>query len=132
MSERNLEKSMLADALNLYYEECDTGHTLYFTEDESDMLADYLLKAGMVVSPVDIGSKVWYIEGGYYNATYMRPREIEVTEINKKKSGKTIEWGFIANNTRYRFTSFGKTVFWSKAECEAAIEKRKKSSKKFV
>lgn len=133
MSEKYSEKVILTEALDLYYkDDYSPGHILYFTEDESDMLADYLLKKGMVVPPVDIGSKVWYIEGGYYNASYMRPVEIEVTEVNKKKAGKSIEWGFIANRTRYKFTSFGKTVFWTKAECEAAIEKKKKSSKKFT
>lgn len=94
--------------------------------------ADHLNMRGVVAMPVDIGDKVWYIDGGYYNAPYMKPCEIEVTEINKKKSGKTIEWGFIANRTRYKFTSFGKTVFWTEAECAAAIEKKKKSSKKFT
>lgn len=94
--------------------------------------AEHLINKGAVIPPVDIGDTVWYIEGGYYNASYMRPKEIEVTEINKKKSGKTVEWGFIAHNTRYRFSSFGKTVFKTKAECEAAIEKKKKSSKKFT
>lgn len=133
MSEKYSEKAILAEALDLFYKDDHApGQVLYFTEDESDILADYLLKKGMVVPPVDIGSKVWYIEGGYYNASYMRPKEIEVTEINKKRSGKTIEWGFIAHNTRYRFSSFGKTVFHTKAECEAAIEKKKKSSKKFI
>lgn len=94
--------------------------------------ADHLIKRGAVVPPVDIGDKVWYIDGGYYNAAYMKPREIEVTEINKKKSGKTVEWGFVANNTRYRFSSFGKTVFRTKEACEEAIAKKKKSSKKFT
>lgn len=85
-----------------------------------------------LVLPVNIGQKVWYINGGYYNSSRLEPREIEVTEINKKKCGKTIDWGFIAGNTRYKFSSFGKTVFWTKAECEAAIEKKKKSSRKFT
>ena len=126
------EKSKLVETLVLYYHKCQLGHVLYFTEDECELLADYLLKEGMVVPPVDVGDKLWYIDGGYYNASNMKPKEITVTEINKKKSGKTIEWGFIANNTRYRFTSFGKTVFWTKEDCEAAIEKKKKSSKKFT
>lgn len=94
--------------------------------------AEHLIKSGAVLPPVDIGDKVWYIEGGYYNASYMRPKEIEVHEINKKKSGKTVDWGFIANNTRYKFSSFGKTVFRTKAECEEAIAKKKKSSRKFT
>lgn len=132
MSAEFSEKSTLVETLDLYYHGNQLGHVLYFTEDESEMLADYLLKEGMVVPPVDVGDKLWYIEGGYYNASYMRPKEVTVTEINKKKSGKTVEWGFIANNTRYRFTSFGKTIFWTEADCAAAIEKKKKSSKKFA
>ncbi len=90
--------------------------------------ANHLISKGAVIPPVDVGDKVWYIEGGYYNASYMRPREIEVTEINKKKSGKTIEWAFIASGTRYKFTSLGKSVFLNKKDCEAAIEKKKKQS----
>jgi hypothetical protein len=75
--------------------------------------------------PVAIGQKVWYINGGYYNSARLEPREIEVVEINKKKCGKTIDWGFIANSTRYKFSSIGKTVFLNKADCEAEITRRK-------
>lgn len=85
-----------------------------------------------LVFPVSIGQKLWYIEGGYYNASYMRPKEVEVKEINKKKCGKTIDWGFIAGCTRYKFNSFGKTIFWTEAECAAAIDKKKKSSRRFT
>lgn len=75
--------------------------------------------------PVDVGDKVWYINGGYYNSARQEPREIEVTEISKKKSGKTIDWGFIANRTRYKFSSIGKTVFLTKEDCSAAINNKK-------
>lgn len=78
-----------------------------------------------LVLPVNIGQKVWYINGGYYNSSRLEPREIEVTEINKKKCGKTIDWGFIANCTRYKFSSIGKTVFLNKQDCEAEIARRK-------
>lgn len=101
-------------------------------EDAVKLLAEYTTEHGAIVPPFDVGDKVWYIYGGYYNSANMKPKEIEITEINKKKSGKTIEWGFIAGNTRYKFTSLGKTVFFTKVECEAAIEKRKKSSRKFT
>jgi hypothetical protein len=87
--------------------------------------ADYLLAKGLMVPPVDIGQKVWYIEGGYYNSAYLKPKEIEVTEISKKKCGKTIDWAFIANRTRYKFSSIGKTVFLDKLSCEAEIARRK-------
>jgi hypothetical protein len=89
----------------------------------AENLADYLLANGVIVPPVRVGQKVWYIKGGYYNSVRKHPREIEVTEINHKWSGKTLAWGFIANQTRYRFSSIGKTVFLTKEEAEKALER---------
>lgn len=89
------------------------------------MITNYLVASGEVIPPVDVGDKVWYINGGYYNSVRQEPREIEVTEISKKKSGKTIDWAFIANNTRYKFSSIGKTVFLTKEACLAAINSKK-------
>ena len=42
-----------------------------------------------------------------------------------KKSGKTTNWAFIANRTRYKFSSIGKTVFLTKEDCLAAINTKK-------
>jgi len=92
---------------------------------ETSWHAENLLRAGWLKPPVDVGDKVWYINGGYYNSTHLEPREIEVTEISKKKSGKTIDWAFIANRTRYKFSSIGKTVFLTKEDCLAAINNKK-------
>jgi hypothetical protein len=50
--------------------------------------------------PVDVGDKVWYINGGYYNSARQEPREIEITEISKKKSGKTIDWGLYCQQNK--------------------------------
>lgn len=89
-----------------------------------ERIANYLATSGEVIPPVDVGDKVWYIDGGYYNSACQKPREIEVTEISKKKCGKTIDWAFIANRTRYKFSSIGKTVFLTKDACVAAINNR--------
>ena len=86
----------------------------------------------VVIPPIDVGDKVWYIHGGYYNSARQEPREIEVTEINKKKSGKTIDWAFVANSTRYKFSSIGKTVFLTKEDCLAAINKKAKNYKQHI
>ena len=88
----------------------------------AEIIADYLLKNGVIVPPVSIGQKVWYIKGGYYNSVNKKPCEIEVTEINQKWHGKTLSWGFIANGTRYRFSSIGKTVFLTRKEAEQALK----------
>jgi hypothetical protein len=127
--------SRLVEILSNYYEDsAEVGHVHFFTMEESEELAKYLEAHKVVLPPVDIGDTLWYIEGGYYNASYMRPKEVEVKEITKKKtkSGKATEWGFIAGCTRYSFSSIGKTIFWTKKECEAAIEKKKKSSRRFT
>lgn len=127
--------SKLVKLLNNYYEDdIEAGHVHYFTEEESEALAKYLEAHNAVVPPVEIGDTLWYIEGGYYNASYMRPKEVEVNELTKKrtKSGKATGWGFIAGCTRYSFSSIGKTIFRTEKECEAAIEKKKNSSRKFT
>ena len=91
-----------------------------------EKVADYLLANGVIVPPVEVGQTVWYIKGGYYRKTGLEARPIKVTEINKKWCGKILGWGFIANGTRYRFSSIGKTVFLTKEEAEAKLKELEK------
>ena len=79
-------------------------------------------KSLFVELPVKVGQTVRYIKGGYYNSPHKKPCAIEVTEINQKWHGKILDWGFIANGTRYRFSSIGKTVFLTKEEAEAKLK----------
>jgi hypothetical protein len=102
------------------------GEGISYIEIDYDKIVDYLFSQNVTVPPVDVGDSVWYIEGGYYNSMNLKPREITVTEISKKKCGKTIDWAFIANRTRYRFSSLGKVVFLNEQDCIAEIERRKK------
>lgn len=79
-----------------------------------------------VIPPVEVGQTVWYIRGGYYNARCKKACPITVTEINKKKHGKSpAEWGFVANSTRYLFSSIGKTVFLTEEDAKRALKERK-------
>ena len=87
-------------------------------------ICDYFLANGVILPPVEVGQTVWYIKGGYYRKTGLEARPIKVTEINKKWHGKTLDWGFIANGTRYRFSSIGKTVFLTKEDAEKALSER--------
>ena len=82
----------------------------------------YKDKSLFVELPVQVGQTVWYIKGGYYNSPHKTPRAIEVTEINQKWHGKILDWGFIANGTRYRFSSIGKTVFLTKEDAEKKLK----------
>ena len=96
-----------------------TDHT------ETDYIVECLLDNGVIVPPVEVGQTVWYIKGGYYRKTGLEVRPIKVTEINKKWHSKILCWGFIANGTRYRFSSIGKTAFLTKEEAEEKLEELK-------
>lgn len=102
------------------------GEGISYVEIDYDKIVDHLFSQNIAVPPVDVGDEVWYIEGGYYNSMNLKPRKIEVTEISKKKCGKTVDWAFIANRTRYRFSSLGRVVFLNEQDCIAEIERRKK------
>ncbi len=110
----------------LYYLFQESKCPAHFLDNKQILdTTDYLLANGVIVPPVSVGQKVWYIRGGYYNAVHKKPCEIEVTEINQKWHGKILDWGFIANGTRYRFSSIGKTVFLSQEEAEQKLQEGK-------
>lgn len=76
--------------------------------------------------PCKVGDTVWYIEYGYCypNLKYkMEAKPIVITEISWKRnrSGKDLGFALIANGTRYKFSSFGKTVFFTKSEAERRL-----------
>lgn len=66
--------------------------------------------------PVEVGDTVWYLKNNSYKSIRTEPTPITVTEINKKAVRKKIEWGFVANGTRYKFNSIGKSVFLSEKD----------------
>ena len=84
--------------------------------------------------PCKVGDTVYYIKGGYYKKPqYCEVKPIEVTEISLKnnRSGKSLDWAIIANGTRYKISSIGKTVFLTREEAEAALEKMKGEEHEF-
>ena len=93
----------------------------------AEKLADHLLANGVIVPPCKVGDTVHYIEGAYYNSIRQTARPIKVTEISWKssRSGKDLGFALIANGTRYKFSSIGKTVFLTKEEAERALAERK-------
>ncbi|MBR4973613.1 MAG: hypothetical protein IKY45_04020 [Clostridia bacterium] len=118
LNDRDRLIELLEDTLHEW--ECDVqAETL-------SQIAEHLIENGVIVLPVEVGQTVWYIKGGYYRKTGLEARPIKVTEINKKWHGKTLVWGFIANGTRYRFPSIGKTVFLTKEEAEEKLNELNK------
>lgn len=94
--------------------------------DYIEWLADELLASGVIVPPCKVGDTVYYIEGAYYNSKRQTVRSIKVTEISWKcdRSGRDLGFALIANGTRYKFSSIGKTVFLTKEEAEKALAER--------
>lgn len=85
-------------------------------ECKLEQLADYFLKNGVIAPPCKVGDKVWLINN---------PREYEV--LNFHFTGKTL-WAtliLLEEPTIVREMNtlhFGKTVFLTKEEAEAALK----------
>jgi hypothetical protein len=94
--------------------------------DIEEFVAAHLIANGVIVPPCKVGDTVYYIEGAYYNSKRQTVRPIKVTEISWKcdRSGRDLGFALIANGTRYKFSSIGKTVFLTKEEAEAALAER--------
>ena len=95
-----------------------------FDECQKQTIADYLLENSVIVPPCKVGDTVWYIEGGYYRKNNLKAKPITVTEISQKEVKGKLQWAIIANGTRYKFTSIGKTVFLTREEAEKALAER--------
>lgn len=85
----------------------------------------------IVIPPVKVGQTLYYIKGYYYNSSILTPTPITVTEISQKYCGKRpdnkrLEWAFIANGTRYKFSSIGKIIFYNIEDAQKFCEKQKK------
>ena len=93
-------------------------------EEIVEHLADHLLANGVIVLPCKVGDTVYYINGAYYNSKRQTVRPIKVTEISWKcdRGGRDLDFALIANGTRYKFSSIGKTIFLTKEEAERALK----------
>ena len=84
-----------------------------------------------VVLPCKVGDKAYVIDDGDYHSKYKAyVREKEVTEISWKKvrNGKDLGFGLILKggncntSARYKFSSVGKNVFFTREAAEAALK----------
>lgn len=103
------------------------------TDKQLELAAEHLLKIGVILPPVRIGRTVYYIVGGYYkspeNCTVSEPcKVVEISYKMQRRGNKSrLLAGFITDNgTRYSFDGIGKTVFLTREEAEAELERRKK------
>lgn len=81
----------------------------------------------LIVLPCNIGDTVYFIRGNYRKSRFKSIEAIRVTEINIKKdiNGNLLPPAIVANGSRYRFSSIGKSVFLTREEAEKALEEMK-------
>lgn len=106
---------------------CDTNNG-WVDEVPVEDFVENLIAGGVIVLPCKVGDTVYYIEGAYYNSIRKTVKPIKVTEISWKydRSGRNLGFALIANNTRYKFSSIGKSVFLTREEAEKKLEEMKK------
>ena len=101
----------------------------YTTDVSNEYLADHLLANGVIVPPCKVGDKVYYVSENPINLS-VNPYtiyEADVVRIVTTKLGTSL---VIQIHNEYGCTEipnikdFGKTVFLTKEEAEAELEKR--------
>ena len=126
MTERERLYELIVDADNEFFRETPYGTP----QERIEKTVEHLLANGVLLPPVRVGDTVYYIVGGYHkspdNCKVSEP--CKVVEISYKIGAKYRQLaGFITNKgTRYSFDGIGKTVFFTREEAEAELEKRRK------
>ena len=112
------------------YEKCDGDgigircQTCDFEEKICNKLADYedLEAQGLLLKlPCKIGDVVWFVGNKYVNDYEIRRFVVDNTEIAAVQVAKTIEGRDYWNS--FSICDFGKTVFLTEQEAQAALEK---------
>lgn len=81
--------------------------------------------------PCKVGDTMYYIKYMYQHfpnlVFHMSVEPILVTEISWKhtRTGKDLGFAIIANGTRYKFSSLGRTLFFTEKEAEIKINELK-------
>ena len=119
-------RDRLIKIINDFYEtESAIGLVLYFTEEESELIADYLLENGVIVPPCKAGDKLYQIVDMSHTACKsfvsnfpIRVEPYQIYYIN-----------IMGGVSAMPFENFGKTVFLTKEEAEAKLKERNNETK---
>ncbi len=106
--------------MNLIYKVGDLAHK-WPTDNFTSKLADYLLDNGIVMSPVKLGDKVYFIceEFDEYGGDYIA--ELTVTEVSNVRF-----WVQNEDENHFRYTDIGKTVFLTEVEAQSVLKRKEK------
>lgn len=132
MTERERLYELIVDADNEFFRETPYGTA----QERIEKTVEHLLANGVLLPPVHVGSTVYYIVGATHkspeNCRVSTPREVvEISYKRQRGSERRTMSGFITEDgVRYSFNGIGKTVFLTREEAEATLEKRRKEKKR--
>ena len=116
-------RERMIELLDGYYEETGINIVHYFTDEESEMLADYILADGWIRPPYKIGSKLYHNIVGEEE-----PQEYTVVGFYCEEEPKLVHCEFVYNGKTYSHTydidDEGKSYYTSKEEAEKALKER--------
>lgn len=119
-------RERMIELLNGYYEETGLAHVHYFTDEESEMLADYILSDGWIRPPCKVGDSVYmpWEWNGTKGVAILTVTHI-ITDglhsyIKAPLYSDDEEYSCKYGNGRFLFDDFGKTVFLTPEEAEKA------------
>ncbi len=109
---------------NFNENESAIGLVFYFTEEESELFADYLLANGVIVPPCKVGDKTYLLlektSGGYDIV------ESQCVYISENKYSRAysmdIDCAEVGNTLEFYLNDFGKWVFLTKEEAEEKLK----------
>lgn len=87
--------------------------------DHAESLADYLLENGVIVPPCKVGDVLYDIYETTSDGEYIYERKVR--EINIRLDKRNKPW-LIIDGYYFAFEDFGKNVFLSREEAEAALK----------
>ena len=99
------------------------------TKPWSEWLVDYLFDHGVIVPPVKVGDTVYAHDfcqtddtEGFYEAV-----PVIVEQISISNKGVWVDCSYPADRTAHLLSAFGKTLFLTKEEAEAALKEREQN-----
>lgn len=119
-------RERMIELLNGYYEETGINIVHYFTDEESEMLADYILLDGWIRPPCKVGDTVYYpwIYDGQCGVAFSEVESIKIY-VNGLPIAIVEDWrSDMPMPISFTIEDFGKTVFLTKEEAEAALKTR--------
>lgn len=133
MTERERLYELIVEAENKFFRETPCGTD----SSRIEKVVEHLLANGVILPPVTVGQTVYYIVGGYYRSPECCKvsdpcKVVEISYKQQTRNTKTgtelrLLAGFITDNgIRYSFDGIGKTVFLTREDAEAELEKRRK------